>query len=47
MTNALMAVIAAASVLALAGVIHITRVVKRGRGYKMFSDKQPNGTLNQ
>ena len=35
MTNGLMAVIAAASVLALVGLIHVTRVMKRGRGYKM------------
>ena len=35
MTNGLMVVIAAASVLALVGVIHVTRVMKRGRGYKV------------
>ena len=34
-TNGLMVVIAAASVLALVGVIHVTRVMKRGRGYKV------------
>lgn len=34
-TNGLMIVIAAASVLALVGVIHVTRVMKRGRNYKV------------
>lgn len=35
MTNGLMVVIAAASVLALVGVLHVTRVMNRGRGYKV------------
>lgn len=34
-TNGLMVVIAAASVLALVGVLHVTRVMNRGRGYKV------------
>lgn len=37
MTNGLMVVIAAASVLALVGVIHVMRVMKRGRGYKVVN----------
>jgi len=38
-THALMVVIAAASVLALAGVIHVTRVMRRGRGYKIVNNQ--------
>lgn len=34
-TNGLMVVIATASVLALVGVIHVTRMMKRGRNYKV------------
>lgn len=37
MTNGLMVVIAAASVLALVGVIHVMRVMKRSRGYKVVN----------
>lgn len=36
-TNGLMVVIAAASVLALVGVIHVMRVMKRSRGYKVVN----------
>lgn len=36
-TNGLTVVIAAASVLALVGVIHVTRAMKRGRGYKVVN----------